>query len=50
MKRYGEIYIMIKSDNKATPKADEINAEKKTKQTLRKTLQKLLKCKTFFLK
>ncbi len=39
---------MIESDNKSIPKVEDINAEKKLNQALRRTLQKLFKYSTFF--
>ena len=35
-----EIYIMIESDNKATPKTDNINAEKKAEPSVKKDSSK----------
>ena len=37
---YEEIYIMIESDNKATPKADNVNAEKKAEPSVKKDSSK----------
>ena len=40
IRKYEEIYIMIESDNKATPKADDINAEKKAEPSVKKDSSK----------
>jgi hypothetical protein len=38
--KYEEIYIMIESDNKVTPKVDDINAEKKAEPSVKKDSSK----------
>ena len=40
IRKYEEIYIMIESDNKATPKADDTNAEKKAEPSVKKDSSK----------
>jgi hypothetical protein len=38
--KYMELYIMIESNTKATPKADDINAEKKVEPSVKKDSSK----------
>ena len=40
--KYEEIYIIIESDKKATPKADNINAEKKVESNVKKDSSKVV--------
>jgi hypothetical protein len=40
IRKYEELYTMIESDNKATPKADDIDAEKKADSSIEKDSSK----------
>ena len=40
--KYEEIYVMIESDKKVLPKADNVNAEKKAEPSVKKDSSKVV--------